>query len=390
MIVHDSCAPVRRAVYSLNFLLTLIAALVTYFITPLLLARGVIDSHIGFVYAGMAILTMVFLFAAPKIFSKFGNYRTFIALLAASSGILALLALFSNTILVVTLVMLYSSIAATTYLLLDMVLEGSMPQEGTTGGTRGLYITASEAAWFIGPVLAGWILGLGSFEMLFLIAAALSVPAISITIRQLRKIEHHEYNRPHISAFVRMFSQNKDIRGVFITQLLLRIFYASMVIYAPLYLIEHIGISYGNFGAILSIAMISYLIFEWPAGKLADIRFGEKEIMVIGFLVIACTTALLSVAFGTSVIVWGAILFGTRIGAALVDVTTESYFFKHVDGSDADIVSIFRMLAPVGYLIGALFGSIFLFFLPITYLFAAFGAIYLLGIPVALSITDTR
>jgi hypothetical protein len=63
------------------------------------------------------------------------------------------------------------AITAVAYFLLDMVLEGAMPEEGTTGDTRGLLAFVSEAAWFIGPIFAGVLIAIGSFTLLFVLAA---------------------------------------------------------------------------------------------------------------------------------------------------------------------------------------------------------------------------
>ena len=37
---------------------------------------------------------------------------------------------------------------------------------------------------------------------------------------------------------------------------------------------------------------------------------------------------------------------------------TESYFFKHVDGNDADTISLFRMIRPLGYVIGPILATV--------------------------------
>jgi MFS-type transporter involved in bile tolerance (Atg22 family) len=163
-----------------------------------------------------------------------------------------------------------------------------------------------------------------------------------------------------------------------------------MVIYTPLYLVETLGVSLTAFGTMISIAMLAYIIFEWPFGMLADLKWGEKELMAGGFLVIGLSTTLISVASGTSILLWGLILLITRIGATMVDVTTESYFFKHVNGDSADTVSAFRMLPPLSYVIAPLLGAGMLLVMPLQYIFVGFAALMVAGIPAALSIKDTR
>jgi MFS family permease len=388
--ILDECRPVRRTLYSLNFILTVVAALVTYFNTSFLIERGIPVTAIGFVYMGAAVVSIAFLFLAPRLFSRFGNYQSLIGLCGSNVALLALLAVIPEPSVIIGLFILFGATSTTLYLLLDMILEGSMPQEGATGATRGTFLTISQVAWFVSPVVAGVIISIGAYELLYLVAAAMTVPAISIIRRQLKDIRKHSYQTPHLTTMVQLLWRDADMRGVFAAQLLLRIFFAVMVIYMPLYLIETLGIGAASFGSIVSFAMLAYLIFEWPVGKLADLRFGEKEIMAGGFLIIAFATALISLGAGTSILLWGSILFLTRIGAAMVDVTTESYFFKHADADSADTVSAFRMLGPLSYIIAPLIGAGLLFAMPLQYIFVGFAVLMALGIPAALSIRDTK
>ena len=45
------------------------------------------------------------------------------------------------------------------------------------------------------------------------------------------------------------------------------------------------------------------------------------------------------------------VLFVSRIGASLVESASESYFFKHVKKEDAGLISLFRMVRPISYIL---------------------------------------
>ena len=162
-----------------------------------------------------------------------------------------------------------------------------------------------------------------------------------------------------------------------------------MVIYAPLFLLQS-GYSWQVIGSVFIFALLPYLILDIPVGILADRYFGEVEMMAIGFVILAVALASLSFVPVSLIVFWAIAFFFTRVGAALVEVTTESYFFKQVNESDAALVSLFRMLRPFGLLGGSLLGLLFLPLLGFQYLFAAFGVIILFGIPLALRIRDSR
>jgi len=89
-------------------------------------------------------------------------------------------------------------------------------------------------------------------------------------------------------------------------------------------------------------------------------------------------------------VVWSIAFIATRIGAAMVEIGTESYFFKQVTEADVEIISAFRALLPFGGVIAPLVALAVLPFIPLQYLFAVFGALFLTVIPIALRIIDTR
>jgi len=139
----------------------------------------------------------------------------------------------------------------------------------------------------------------------------------------------------------------------------------------------------------LTIMLIPYAVLEYPFGKMADKLWGEKELLSIGFVVVALATASLSFIAGASVIVWTLVLIGTRIGAAAIESMNETYFFKKIDSTDSNILGFFRMVQPLGYVVGPLIATVLLSFIDFQYLFLAFGIILLWGLTYSLSIRDT-
>ena len=84
------------------------------------------------------------------------------------------------------------------------------------------------------------------------------------------------------------------------------------------------------------------------------------------------------------------LLFISRVGASLVESTTESYFFKHMKGGDAGITSFFRLIRPLSLLAASLLGTLALFYLPFNYIFVVLGLLMIPGIFFALALKDTK
>jgi MFS family permease len=132
------------------------------------------------------------------------------------------------------------------------------------------------------------------------------------------------------------------------------------------------------------------VLFEIPAGFLADKYFGEKEMLIIGLFIIFLSSILFSLIKVASPLVWAAVLFFSRIGAALVESMRDTYFFKKVSSKDIGFINIFRMTNPIGYATGTAFGALFLLFLPINYLFLVFAILITPAFYFVAGIKDTK
>jgi MFS family permease len=127
-----------------------------------------------------------------------------------------------------------------------------------------------------------------------------------------------------------------------------------MIIYLPLLLSSEIGFGWDKIGVMFTIMLLPFLIFELPAGLLGDKKFGEKEILVLGFLIMFFATLVIPTISSPIFWLWALVLFGTRIGASLVEISSESYFFKHVKETDVGPISLFRMARPLSFILAPL------------------------------------
>jgi MFS family permease len=125
-------------------------------------------------------------------------------------------------------------------------------------------------------------------------------------------------------------------------------------------------------------------------GELADRKYGEKEILTIGFVIMGLSTLLISFLTVKNIILWTLLLFLTRTGAAFVEITSDSYFFKHVDESKTDTISVYRSTRPLAFVLAPIMATVSLEFIPYGYLFLVIGIIAVLGTHWSMRIVDTR
>ncbi len=90
------------------------------------------------------------------------------------------------------------------------------------------------------------------------------------------------------------------------------------------------------------------------------------------------------------ILYWMILFFITRVGASLVEITTESYFFKQVRGDDPSMINMFRLARPTATLAGVLVGSLSLLFLPFNLIFIVLAFIMVTGIFFTMRLNDTK
>jgi MFS family permease len=169
----------------------------------------------------------------------------------------------------------------------------------------------------------------------------------------------------------------------------LEFFYALMVVYTPLYLLD-LGFGWDKIGIVFTIMLLPFVMFGYPAGLIADKKIGEKEMIIFGLLLMSISTFSIFFIHSSSLWPWAAILFVTRMGATLVETLRDSYFYKRIDGSDMDLISFFRTSRSTAYMIATAFSAIILVFFPVKAIFIFIGLAMLVAIYPAIKLEDNK
>ena len=376
-------------IYLLGFLFTLHAALPSY-VNSTFLARFTSENFVGAMYTLSALLTIGAFVIVPRILRKFGNYRTIMGLLIIDFvSIIGLTFVQNNFLISLFFIASFVAIAIIGFNV-DVFLE-SFSRDATTGKIRGTFLSTANIAWIIAPLIGSIILTDGDYWKIFLATALLLLPILFFVHNNLKGFKDPEYKHVRLRDTVREIARDKNIRDIFVVGFLLQFFYSWMVIYTPLYLYTHVGFSWREIGVIFSIMLLPFVLTEAPLGRLADKKWGEKEVMSVGFIVMALATGLIAFIEIKSLALWATILFVTRIGAAMVEIMSETYFFKKVHSSKADVIGLFRTMRPWAYIISPIIAiALFSVDMPIKYIFIFLAVFMFLGLHWSLELKDTR
>ena len=376
-------------IYLLGFLFTLHAALPSY-VNSTFLARFTSENFVGIMYTLSALLTIAAFIVVPKILRKFGNYKTIMGMLVVDFiSIIGLTFTHNNFLISVFFITSFVTVALIGFNI-DIFLE-SFSRNSTTGKTRGTFLSTANTAWIIAPLVGSMILTDGDYWKIFLATALLLLPIIFFVHNNLKKFKDPEYKHVRLRVTAKEIFRDKNIRDIFVVGFLLQFFYSWMVIYTPIYLYTHIGFSWQEIGIIFSIMLLPFVLTEAPLGKLADRKWGEKEVMSVGFIVMALATGLIAFVETKNLALWAILLFITRIGAAMVEIMSETYFFKKVHSSKADVIGFFRTMRPWAYIVSPVLATaLFSVDLPIKYIFIFLAVIMFLGLHWSLELKDTK
>lgn len=388
---RHSHQPAFWIIYILAVLFSLQTLIVAYS-NSTYIEQFVSPSVVGLLYSFSASISVLIFLYITHVLRRVGNVQ--LTLMIGVVYLLALITLATSTIPSL------SVIAFVTFLVINPLLFLSMDifsetligtNESITGSRKGLTLTLMSVAAVVAPLLMALIVGDNQENLYrtYLVSASVFLLFLLLVKFLFTDFIDPPYREQRLRGVATQFWRDKNLRNVIFSHLFLQLFFSWMVIYVPLYLASVLHFSWEAIGSIMAVALISYVIFEYPVGYLADHYYGEKEMMAIGFLIIILSMSSIAFMGSAGVVWWMVLMFVSRAGASMVEATTESYFFKHTDGSNPQMLSLFRLTRPLATVFGALLGSILLLFIPFSLAFVVLATCLLPALYTTSRIEDT-
>jgi MFS family permease len=326
----------------------------TIYINSSMLKSLFSDTELNIFYIIASLISILIFVCIPKILNRFGVLTFFIIISLLELSATYSLGMSLPKSLVVTLFVIHQALSPIIFFNLDLFLEHETKNEENTGETRGAFLSFQSIAWVVSPFIASNLAPTGEFSTVYIVSSILILPMIAFILFKYKNYRSIKPSGHALFGSLKNIFRHRDIRRVLISNTILQFFYATMVIYLPLLLVKVIGFSWSETGIILTIMLLPFLLLEYPIGYLADKKFGEKEIMLAGFLITVFFTILVFRTHSPIFILWSFILFCSRIGASMIEISNESFFFKHVKDKDSDVIGLFRITRPLAYVLAPL------------------------------------
>ena len=378
------------ALYTAMILLSLHWAVIVY-LNSSFLDQFMSKSAISLLYTVSSLATVGIFLVLSHILNRVGNYNLILVLALLELSALVGMAITDSVVPAVAFFMLHNAVMPFILFNLDIFMEEMIgDEEGTTGGRRGLYLGIMSLAGAIAPLASSFLIDGDTtrFEHAYIGSALLMIPFILVIMRFFRTFEDPAYDRVDIFSTIKSYWHRSDIRNVFFAHFSLQLFFAWMVVYSPLYLVTVVGFSWSEVGLVLFAGLMAYVFLEYPIGIIGDKYIGEKEMMALGFVILAVSVSWFAF-IGHDVGTWMLAMFMTRVGASFVETTTESYFFKHVDPTETGLLSIYRLTNPLSVVIATTVGVFAFNLFPFEKMFFILAIIIFFGLKESLLLRDT-
>ena len=368
----------QKIIYFTGFLFSIPIALMSY-ANSSFLAIFIGQKTVGLIYILGSIFSLLMLILVPEIFRKLGGYKFLLITITLDALSVLLFAFSRNALSAVIAFVIGFSLNTLIFFALDEFLK-IFSKESTTGEIRGTYLTVCNLAWVVAQFGSATILGNFSFKIIFTVAFFIMVSSLILIIFGLKNIPEPKYDKSRILNFIKKFGENKNLLTIYGINLLLQLFYAWMIIYIPIYLYSYLNFDWKQISLIFAIMLLPFIFVQFPLGEYSD-KIGERKILMFGFFVTSVATISLFFIHKPILWIWALLLFITRIGAASIEVMSDSYFFKHIKSENEEFIGIYRSANPISYIIGPLIAFLILIYIPkYNFIFPILGVLMLYGV----------
>jgi MFS family permease len=327
-------------------------------------------STVGFISGILTFVSFISFFIFIPLIEKSSKSK----ILAYSLFLLSLVYIFlsiNNNLYIFLLLALISTVLVTLRVTSFGIIIRDKSTKKNLSKNEGIMYTSLNLAFAIGPPLAGYLAVKYSMNIVFFLTSVFFFIAFFIfKIFRIKNINIKKRADTNIIKNFFDFFKNKDRAMAYILGGGVNLWLVLIFLFIPIFIIRNnlsnLWIGYFLFGAVLPPILLEYF-FAKLAGKV-----GFRKIFKIGFLIPAVISFICFFISDIYVILGLLVLSG--IGIAMLEPTTEAYFFDTLKGKqELRFYGPYNTTIDVNYFIGEILSATILIFLPFKFLFLLFS-----------------
>lgn len=376
-----------KSIFILGFLSSLQLAF-TSFINSSFLSTFSGEKNVGLIYVLGSLISLFVFFFIPDILRKVGVYKFLLFVSSINALSLLLLSILKIPALIISIFIFYFTLNHLIVFALDELLQ-IFSKNSLMGKMRGLFLSVIGLAWIIAQALSIEILSRFSFSALYFVAFVIMTIFFIASFWSLKNVSDPQYDKVLVWESFKNFFTKKNLYRAYGINFILQFFYVWMIIYTPIYLYIHLGFDWKEIALMFTIMLLPFVLIQFPLGEYSD-KIGERKMLMFGFFIASVATLSLFFIKAHNVWIWAIALFCTRIGAAIIEVMSDVYFFKHINMENDEFVSIYRNTRSVAYVLAPLVAFLIFLLTPsFNFIFIILGSLMIYGIYLSSTIEKT-
>jgi MFS family permease len=237
---------------------------------------------------------------------------------------------------------------------------------------EGLIYTFFNVAWLVGPIIAGFILQAYGIPIIFFLSVFFILLGLSLFL--ISRINSANIKKKTEKSLLRnflSFFKNRDRVYSYILSGGVNFWLILIYLYVPLMILEK-GIPEIWIGIFLSAVVVPLVLFEFAFSKIAG-KVGFRKIFKTGYFILAIAS--LSCFFINNLFVILGVLVFSSIGVAMIEPTTEAYFFDILKKKEDELkyYGIYNTSIDAHQFIGKFLAGFLFFFFPLKSVFIFFS-----------------
>jgi MFS family permease len=327
-------------------------------------------SLVGFISAFLSIIAFFSYFLIIPLVEKSNKAQLFALILFLISISYFLFSLNKNFYIFLLIAVVYTFFVTTRITCFRIIVKDKS-KNYQLSRNEGIIYTFTNLAWIIGPLIAGFILANSEiktvfiFSSLFMLIAFLMLKFSGIKDKHINKKTHSNIKENFFEFF-----KDKKRRLAYILSGGVNLWWVLIYTFTPILILNQ-GLNEQWVAYFLFLIPLPLIFLEYRFAKMAG-KYGFRKMFNYGFF-IAFVIAL-SCFFISNIYIILALLILASFGLAMVEPTTEAYFFDITTKEEEQrFYGPYNTTIEVNLLIGQLSSAFLLYFMPFKFIFLLFA-----------------
>jgi MFS family permease len=325
---------------------------------------------VGFISAALILVAFLSRFLLIPIIEKSSKSKIFSYTLLASIVVFILFAINTTFYFFIILALISTVVTILRSTSFGIMIRGKSAKRQLSKN-EGLAYTFLNLAWVVGPLIASYVLiTLGMSKVFVLSAIFFFIAFIFFRKSKIKNVNIKKRVDKNVIKNFLVFFKSRERRFAYLLGGGVNLWWVLIYLFMPLFIIRN-GLTESWVGYFLFAVAVPLISLEFLFAKLAG-KIGFKKIFKIGFI-IPCILVFICF-FISNIYIILLLLVLASIGLAMLEPTTEAYFFDLLKGKqELRFYGPYNTTISVNKLIGRLLPSFALIFLPFKFIFLLFS-----------------